>query len=80
MSENEFDISKSLFQDGGFGSDADSTAEENTGQAKSKIAVEAESEEDEAFIAATQAAANRKNDPKTGKKTGAFQSMGLNTH
>ncbi|KAK0923862.1 ATP-dependent RNA helicase dbp10 [Friedmanniomyces endolithicus] len=80
LSENEFDISKSLFQDGGFGSDADSTAEENTGQAKSKIAVEAESEEDEAFIAATQAAANRKNDPKTGKNTGAFQSMGLNTH
>ncbi|KAK1085956.1 ATP-dependent RNA helicase dbp10 [Friedmanniomyces endolithicus] len=80
VSETEFDISKSLFQDGSFGSDADSAAEETTGQPKKQTAIEAESEEDEAFIAATQAAANRKNDPKTGKKTGAFQSMGLNTH
>lgn len=37
-------------------------------------------EEDEAFIAATQAAVNRKSDNKSAKKAGAFQTMGLSPH
>ncbi|EME78543.1 uncharacterized protein MYCFIDRAFT_10719, partial [Pseudocercospora fijiensis CIRAD86] len=39
-----------------------------------------EDEEDAAFIAATQAAVNRKNDSTAAKKAGAFKSMGLNAH
>ncbi|KAK5746015.1 ATP-dependent RNA helicase dbp10 [Elasticomyces elasticus] len=80
FSENEFDISKSLFQDGDFDSDADSSTEQPVKKLKQDVVLDPESEEDEAFIAATQKAANRKNDPKSGKKSGAFQTMGLNTH
>nr|POE72483.1 atp-dependent rna helicase dbp10 [Quercus suber] len=83
LSENEFDISKSLFGDGdadnddalavgvngGF-LDGDGILDEN----------EDEDDEDAAFISATQAAANRKSGNKATKKVGAFQGMGLNTH
>ncbi|KAK5108998.1 hypothetical protein LTR62_007632 [Meristemomyces frigidus] len=65
LSENEVDISKSLF-------------DHNDGELAS-TALDESSDEDSAFIAATTVAANRKNDSKTGKKGGAFQSMGLNT-
>ena len=82
LSENEVDISKSLFQDGGKGnsdSDVDSqySAEEQSNALPDE---ESDGEEDEVFIAATQAAANRKNESKTAKKAGAFQTMGLNPY
>jgi len=75
LSENEFDISKSLFQ--GAGLDSDAEAEESIPQPNDG---QDDSDQDEAFIAATQVAANRKNDSKFTKKAGAFQGMGLNTH
>ncbi|GAB7362666.1 hypothetical protein MBLNU230_g2975t1 [Neophaeotheca triangularis] len=91
LSETEVDISKNLFQDGGFDSE-----DEPAGEVEAKVAKkhkrnpvtssaqdEESSEEDEAFIAATQAAANKKSTVlggKTAKKAGAFQTMGLNTH
>ncbi|KAF2164947.1 hypothetical protein M409DRAFT_24849 [Zasmidium cellare ATCC 36951] len=79
LSENEVDITKSLFQDGGFGSDSDEEAQV-VGRKEDLNAGLSDGEEDEAFIAATQAAANRRNDSKPAKKAGAFQTMGLNTH
>lgn len=94
-SENEFDISKALFNDDG--------DEESWGQTKPKPkAIPAENlnildavensndnedgdddDDDEAFIAATQAAANRKASNlkgRTVKKGGGFQAMGLNAN
>lgn len=90
LSENEVDIGASLFQDGGFESGDDSTREvEHKAAKKQKIGpVKASKDdvessgEDEAFIAATQAAANKKSTVlggKSAKKAGAFQTMGLNT-
>ena len=87
VSENEVDISRSLFANGDTGSDS-GFASEDEGEKEQKLAfgqtalddIDGDSEEaDEAFIAATQAAANRKNDPKMSKKAGAFQSMGFST-
>lgn len=84
-SENEFDIGASLF-----GHDADS----DTGIANSPVAkavpngdldimADSSGSDDEAIIAAHQAASNRKSSNlkgRTVKKGGAFQSMGLNAN
>lgn len=88
LSENEVDISKSLFQDDAFGSDAEDWEQEAAPNSRPKNkkrktedvvdAFEDEDDEDEAFIAATQVKANRMNENKVAKKAGAFQSMGLN--
>ncbi|TKA33686.1 ATP-dependent RNA helicase dbp10 [Salinomyces thailandicus] len=81
LSETEVDITKSLFQDGDLGSDGEldfSIAPQHASLAADAGAES--SDQDEAFIAATQAAVNRKNDGKGTKKAGAFQTMGLNTH
>ncbi|KAK4494190.1 hypothetical protein PRZ48_014488 [Zasmidium cellare] len=78
LSENEVDITKSLFQDGEFGSDSGEEAEVG-GKEDVNMGL-SDDEEDEAFIAATQAAANRRNESKPAKKAGAFQTMGLNPH
>ena len=76
LSENEFDISNALFgggningkeQDGDLGLDLNIGGEDGS--------------DDEAFIAARQAASNRKNanvKGKSVKKGGGFQAMGLN--
>jgi ATP-dependent RNA helicase DDX54/DBP10 len=81
LSENEVDISWSLFQDGGGDISGDSDASEAIAVPRSGLdAEESEDDEDEALIAATQAAANRKNESKTAKKAGAFQTMGLNAN
>ncbi|KAK4617890.1 ATP-dependent RNA helicase dbp10 [Fulvia fulva] len=84
LSENEFDISKSLFggQDAGSDSDNDFSKEASQfgGKAAEDLALDSDDGADEAFIAATQAAANRKSENKNAKKAGAFQTMGLNTH
>jgi ATP-dependent RNA helicase DDX54/DBP10 len=76
LSENEFDITSALF-----GEEA-SGQEENSGL-DFGLDLGGESEhgsDDEAFIAATQAASNRKNSNVKGKsvkKGGGFQAMGL---
>ena len=81
LSENEVDISRSLFQGGGGDISSDSDASEAIAVPRHGLdAEESEDDEDEALIAATQAAANRKNESKTGKKAGAFQTMGLNAN
>jgi ATP-dependent RNA helicase DDX54/DBP10 len=81
LSENEVDISWSLFQDGGGDISGDSDASEAIAVPRRGLdAEESEDDEDEALIAATQAAANRKNESKTAKKAGAFQTMGLNAN
>jgi ATP-dependent RNA helicase DDX54/DBP10 len=84
VSENEFDISKSLFKD-------DSGAEDdgfpatlvNGGTFDAggilDLALESNGDDDEAFIAAQQAASNRKASNLKGKsvkKGGGFQAMG----
>lgn len=84
-SENEFDITKSLFQDEIDGDD------ENFGFSSSKdvrtlsaggildLGLESDGDGDEAFIAAQQAASNRKASNLKGKsvkKGGGFQAMG----
>jgi len=79
LSENEVDISKSLFNDGGLDSDGELETVQDVGKADAVNVDDEDSEQDEAFIVATQAAANRKNDSKAIKKAGAFQTMGLNT-
>ncbi|KUL82728.1 hypothetical protein ZTR_11092 [Talaromyces verruculosus] len=95
LSENEFDISNSLFK-----ANANSDSEDgwdskpNKKQKKKQTVIPSSSlnlldednddvdgEDDEAFIAATQAAANRKASNlkgRTVKKGGGFQAMGLN--
>ena len=84
LSENEVDISKSLFQDGGEGlSDSDSGSMGKQGTQPDNIEMhdgENDEEEDAAFIAATQVAANKKSSGRSGNKPGAFQTMGLNTN
>jgi ATP-dependent RNA helicase DDX54/DBP10 len=89
MSEADVDISKSLYQDDVFDSDAEDQvkpAQNNNGPKNKKRktdnvvdAFEDDDDEDEAFIAATQVKANRKSENKVAKKAGAFQSMGLNS-
>ncbi|CAL3967129.1 unnamed protein product [Diplocarpon coronariae] len=86
-SENDFDITNSLFQND-LGSDDDSFAHSSSkdlGVLDAGGILDLESDEggDEAFIAAKQAASNRKASNlrgKTVKKGGGFQAMGLNTH
>ncbi|KFY38586.1 hypothetical protein V495_06475 [Pseudogymnoascus sp. VKM F-4514 (FW-929)] len=85
MSENEFDITKSLFNE-----DVESD-DDNFGIATEKtempmvldMALESDGEGDEAFIASELAASNRKSSNVKGKsvkKGGGFQAMGLNSH
>ncbi|SMY27701.1 unnamed protein product [Zymoseptoria tritici ST99CH_1A5] len=78
LSENEFDISKNLLGDGGL--DSDSDAENEVKKIVGAVDAAGSDDEDDAFITAAQAAANKKGDGKSGKKAGAFQTMGLNTH
>ena len=83
--ENEIDITKSLF-----GNDVHNHGEEDLGFLGDKSIGDASignvldgSDDDEAYIAAQQAASNRKGSAlqgKTVKKGGGFQSMGLNAH
>ena len=81
LSENEFDISKSLFQNEEADISGDSDGSEAIGPIQNGAEQSDEDEdEDEALIAATQAAANRKCDGKAAKKAGAFQTMGLNAN
>ena len=81
LSENEVDISRSIFQVSGADVLDDSDASEAIPAPRNGLGVEeSEDDEDEALIAATQAAANRKNESKTAKKAGAFQTMGLNAN
>ena len=91
MSENEFDITNALFQN-----DSDSDHEPAVKQTKRQpkaaapqqldfLGVEGDDddEDDEAFIAETQASANRKASNlkgRTVKKGGGFQAMGLNAN
>lgn len=86
-SENEFDISNSLFQGAGLDSDDDALAGFDQPKAAAYDASagagldDDESDGDELYIAAQQAASNRKTTNlkgKTTKKGGGFQSMGLN--
>ncbi|KAL2070569.1 hypothetical protein VTL71DRAFT_13595 [Oculimacula yallundae] len=87
VSENEFDITKSLFQDD-VDSDDQTTAlpsskDLGTLDAGGILDLESDGEGDEAFIAAKQAASNRKASNVKGKsvkKGGGFQAMGLNSH
>ncbi|GAB7352456.1 hypothetical protein MBLNU459_g2866t1 [Dothideomycetes sp. NU459] len=84
-SENEFDISKSLFNDaeGDFENDWAGLEKPALLDAEDGVALEDDdSDDDEAFIAAKQAASNRKASNVKGKsvkKGGGFQSMGLNS-
>ncbi|KAF2791612.1 DEAD/DEAH box helicase [Melanomma pulvis-pyrius CBS 109.77] len=79
LSENEFDISNALF-----GGDEISAQEQGqTAELGVDLDIDGDDgSDDETFIAAKQAASNRKAanvKGKTGKKAGAFQAMGLNT-
>ena len=85
LSENEFDITKSLFQDDVDGGCEDFALpnEQDVGTLDAggilDLGVESDGDGDEAFIAAQQAASNRKNSNVKGKsvkKGGGFQSMG----
>ena len=86
VSENEFDITKSLFKD----DDADNGVEFGVPTGKDAgeldaggifdLALESDGEGDETFIAAQQAASNRKASNVKGKsvkKGGGFQAMGM---
>lgn len=85
VSENEFDITKSLFQDDVDGDDEDfalpSSTDVGTLDAGGilDLGLESDGDGDAEFIAAQQAASNRKNSNVKGKsvkKGGGFQSMG----
>lgn len=88
-SENEFDITHSLFA-GDDDSDSDAapatTSTITTAAAAAAAEDDSSSDEDSSFIAAALASAHRRNDSALGKKGksggagGAFQSMGLNAH
>ncbi|RDL30773.1 Uncharacterized protein BP5553_10118 [Venustampulla echinocandica] len=88
LSENEFDITKSLFQDDGDDDDfalPSSRKDEGTLAAGGilDLGLESDGDDDTAFISAQQAASNRKASNVKGKsvkKGGGFQAMGLNTH
>ncbi|QIW99353.1 hypothetical protein AMS68_004871 [Peltaster fructicola] len=92
LSETEVDISKHLFNQDGDDSEEDFLAEatshprpvkpvETTASDILSIGQDDE-DDDDAFIAATQAATPiaRESDNKASKKAGAFQTMGLNTN
>lgn len=81
FSETAVDISKSLFQDDASDdSNSDNAIKAGVGLLGGLDNREQTDDGDEAFITATQAAANRRNGTKTSKKAGAFQTMGLNAH
>ncbi|KAI9736411.1 MAG: ATP-dependent RNA helicase dbp10 [Claussenomyces sp. TS43310] len=82
VSENDFDITKSLFNGG-----LDERADGNNGLLDAggilDLGLESDGDGDEEFIAAQQAASNRKATNIKGKalkKGGGFQAMGLNAH
>lgn len=79
LSETEVDISRSLFGNGVADSDVEGEEEhyERLNAGQGIIDEDDDADRDEAFIAATQVAVNRKHDSKTSKKAGAFQTMGL---
>ncbi|MCJ1335333.1 ATP-dependent RNA helicase dbp10 [Bachmanniomyces sp. S44760] len=88
-SENEVDISHSLFADSNSSESEDGRGTQHPDRRARMLggdmpALGLESESDDAeFIAATQAASNRKTSNVKGqsvKKGGGFQAMGLNTH
>lgn len=82
-SENDFDITNSLFQGAGDldgGDDETFAGWEQPTNTEQGAGLSDESDGDEAFIAATQAASNRKQPLAKGKKSGAFQSMGLHAN
>jgi ATP-dependent RNA helicase DDX54/DBP10 len=81
VSENEFDITTSLFRDNAITQGGDifgATAKGSTLDASCilDLGVESDGDGDEAFIAAQQAASNRKLKCKSVKKGGGFQAMG----
>ena len=88
VSENEFDITKSLFKndEGDDGSDFGVSTSNDVGDLDAAgifdLALESDGDGDEAFIAAKQAASNRKTSNVKGKsvkKGGGFQAMGTHT-
>lgn len=83
-SENEVDIGASLFgNDAGSESDRYEDGKPDIHNGDLDIMAEGSGEDDEAFIAAQQAASNRKASNlkgRTVKKGGAFQSIGLNAN
>lgn len=91
ISENEFDISKALFDDNHIDGDEEAGSGRLAARSNDGLDIgkeldvgrgEDEDSGDEAFIAAQQAASNRKASNlkgKTVKKGGGFQAMGLNT-
>ncbi|ESZ95213.1 ATP-dependent RNA helicase dbp10 [Sclerotinia borealis F-4128] len=87
LSENDFDITKSLFNDDLDGDDDDfgNTTTKNVEPLDANgildLGLESDGDGDGAFISAQQAAANRKSSNVKGqsaKKGGGFQAMGLN--
>ncbi len=83
-SENDFDITKSLFQDDAGSDDEDfalpSIKDLGALDAGGILDLESDGEGDEAFIASKQAASNRKASNVKGrsvKKGGGFQAMGM---
>ena len=83
VSENEFDITKSLFRDGPSADDELTAALANGGALDAgsilDLGLESNGDDDDAFIAAQQAASNRKASNLKGKnvkKGGGFQAMG----
>ncbi|THV47813.1 hypothetical protein BGAL_0287g00110 [Botrytis galanthina] len=89
LSENDFDITKSLFNDDidgdddNFGSTTTKNVEPLDANGILDLGLESDGDGDGAFISAQQSAANRKNSNLKGqsvKKGGGFQAMGLNSH
>ncbi|TVY75629.1 ATP-dependent RNA helicase dbp10 [Lachnellula suecica] len=87
VSENEFDITKSLFQDDDQADSFVAPSSKDIGAWDAggilDLGLESDGEGDAAFIAAQQSASNRKASNlkgKTVKKGGGFQAMGLNNH
>jgi ATP-dependent RNA helicase DDX54/DBP10 len=84
VSENDFDITKSLFKDD-VAADDDFTATSANAETLDAgeildLGLESDGEDDGAFIAAQQAASNRKASNikgKSVKKGGGFQAMGM---
>lgn len=84
VSENEFDITKSLFRDDSSADDDELTAALANGGALDAggildLGSDSNGDDDDAFIAAQQAASNRKTSNLKGKsvkKGGGFQAMG----
>jgi ATP-dependent RNA helicase DDX54/DBP10 len=86
VSENDFDITKSLFKDDGDAEDEDFgfPTSKDLGNLDAggilDLGVESDGDGDEAFIATQQAASNRKASNVKGKsvkKGGGFQAMGM---